>query len=81
MISWHIPLQLNSKHSDCTLLQHVWLHVENFVGRLNMFPIAIQPLCERPEDIPPLVWAFVRQPVKKSVVMLLLQKSVICWRT
>ena len=29
--------------------------------RLNVFPIAIPPLRERPEDIPPLVWAFIRQ--------------------
>jgi transcriptional regulator with GAF, ATPase, and Fis domain len=28
--------------------------------RLNVFPIAIPPLRERPEDIPPLLWAFVR---------------------
>ncbi len=33
--------------------------------RLNVFPIAIPPLRERPEDIPPLVWAFVRQYEKK----------------
>jgi transcriptional regulator with GAF, ATPase, and Fis domain len=33
--------------------------------RLNVFPISIPPLRERPEDIPPLVWMFVKQYEKK----------------
>jgi formate hydrogenlyase transcriptional activator len=33
--------------------------------RLNVFPIHLPPLRERPEDIPPLVWTFIRQYEKK----------------
>jgi len=33
--------------------------------RLNVFPIAIPPLRERPEDVPPLIWTFVKQYEKK----------------
>ena len=33
--------------------------------RLNVFPIVIPPLRDRPEDIPPLVWAFVKEFQKR----------------
>ncbi|MGD8252135.1 MAG: sigma 54-interacting transcriptional regulator [Desulfobacterales bacterium] len=33
--------------------------------RLSVFPITIAPLRERPEDVPPMVWAFVRENEQK----------------
>jgi formate hydrogenlyase transcriptional activator len=64
------PIPLNTRivaatHRDLEKMMTRGEFREDLFYRLNVFPIVVPPLRDRSEDIPPLVWRFVREFSKR----------------